>query len=382
MNIKITRSYTDVIGESGIQTIIPYSLPAGTIISGMMIDVTEAFTGTDMDYFQLIVADSTNMINPIFAQLTDIGFFTADCLLTIPPEGSGNINLQYNIGNTATFPDLTAGQFDLYLICTNINGQDNADWNATDGVAEILNKPTLATVATSGSYTDLSSKPTIPTNTNQLTNGSGFITGIDSSAVTGALGYTPINPNGTSGQYIKGDGTKTTFPSIPSAQVNSDWSSSSGLSQILNKPTLFSGAYSALTGKPSLATIATTGLYSDLIGAPSTQAINNNVSRSLNSSFTISATKMSFFNYSIRISVTISLSAGSGLVTPQYSTNGGSTWVSLPVVAYAPALTGIGLLTSQTVQVSGWVPANALVKITTTSATGVTYTYLDGQEIY
>lgn len=39
----------------------------------------------------------------------------------------------------------------------------NADWNATKGDAQILNKPTLATVATSGSYNDLTNKPTIPT---------------------------------------------------------------------------------------------------------------------------------------------------------------------------------------------------------------------------
>ncbi len=39
----------------------------------------------------------------------------------------------------------------------------NADWNATEGDAFILNKPTLATVATSGSYNDLTNKPTIPT---------------------------------------------------------------------------------------------------------------------------------------------------------------------------------------------------------------------------
>lgn len=50
----------------------------------------------------------------------------------------------------------------------------------------------LATVATSGSYNDLSNKPTIPTNTNQLTNGAGFITGITSTNVTTALGFTPI----------------------------------------------------------------------------------------------------------------------------------------------------------------------------------------------
>ena len=40
---------------------------------------------------------------------------------------------------------------------------------------------------------------TVPTNTNQLTNGAGFITGISSSDVTTALGFTPYNatnPNG------------------------------------------------------------------------------------------------------------------------------------------------------------------------------------------
>ena len=77
--------------------------------------------------------------------------------------------------------------------------QVNADWNATSGVAQILNKPTLAAVATSGDYNDLSNTP-----------------------------------------------------SIPAAQVQSDWNATSGLAQILNKPTIFSGAYSDLTGRPSI----------------------------------------------------------------------------------------------------------------------------------
>ena len=41
--------------------------------------------------------------------------------------------------------------------------QVNADWNATEGPAQILNKPELATVATSGKYEDLIGTPTIPT---------------------------------------------------------------------------------------------------------------------------------------------------------------------------------------------------------------------------
>lgn len=39
----------------------------------------------------------------------------------------------------------------------------NADWNATEGDALILNKPTLAAVATSGSYDDLAGKPVLAT---------------------------------------------------------------------------------------------------------------------------------------------------------------------------------------------------------------------------
>lgn len=60
--------------------------------------------------------------------------------------------------------------------------------------------------------------------------------------------------NGTNLQYIAGDGSKISFPSIPSAQVNSDWTSTSGVSQILNKPVL--------------STVAISGNYNDLINKP------------------------------------------------------------------------------------------------------------------
>lgn len=63
------------------------------------------------------------------------------------------------------------------------------------------------------------------------------------------------------------------------AQVPSDWNASTGVSRILNKPTLFTGAYSDLTGKPSLFSgsysdltnkpFIFSGVYSDLAGKPS-----------------------------------------------------------------------------------------------------------------
>lgn len=44
--------------------------------------------------------------------------------------------------------------------------QVNADWNSTNGLSQILNKPNLATVATSGNYNDLINKPSIPSSPN------------------------------------------------------------------------------------------------------------------------------------------------------------------------------------------------------------------------
>ena len=56
----------------------------------------------------------------------------------------------------------------------NVDGVDIAALNTT--VAGKANTSSLATVATSGAYGDLSGTPTIPTNNNQLTNGAGYTT--------------------------------------------------------------------------------------------------------------------------------------------------------------------------------------------------------------
>ena len=46
---------------------------------------------------------------------------------------------------------------------------------------------------------------------------------------------------GTSGQFLKSTGSSVAwedFPAIPAAQVQADWSATSGVSSILNKPSL------------------------------------------------------------------------------------------------------------------------------------------------
>jgi hypothetical protein len=51
-------------------------------------------------------------------------------------------------------------------------------------------------------------------------------------------GTLAISAAGNSGQYIDGSGNLQTFPTIPAAQVNSDWNAVSGVAEILNKPTI------------------------------------------------------------------------------------------------------------------------------------------------
>lgn len=132
-------------------------------------------------------------------------YVEADDLATVATSGSySDLSGTPNLATVATSGSYT----DLTNTPSIPAAQVNSDWNANSGVAEILNKPNLATVATSGSYSDLTNKPT-----------------------------------------------------IPAAQVNSDWNANSGVAEILNKP--------------SLATVATSGAYSDLTGTPTIPTVND-----------------------------------------------------------------------------------------------------------
>lgn len=109
--------------------------------------------------------------------------------------------------------------------------------------ADLINKPIYATVASTGSYSDLSNKPVIPTVNYPVTSVAGR---------TGAITLTAADISGlsnvaTSGAYSSLSG----LPTIPAAQVNSDWAATSGVSQILNKPVLFSGSWNDLLNKPT-----------------------------------------------------------------------------------------------------------------------------------
>ena len=132
------------------------------------------------------------------------------------------------------FPDVRTGRWVQVTIDGGVP-QINADWTASSGAAQVLNKPTFATVATTGAYIDLTGKPSF-------------------AAVAASGAYADLSGK----------------PTIPSAQVNSDWNSSSGVSQISNKPSLAtvatSGSYTDLTSKPTIQTIQRTRVQTNSTG--------------------------------------------------------------------------------------------------------------------
>lgn len=93
---------------------------------------------------------------------------------------------------------------------------------------------------------------------------------------TGVISVTGLSTVATSGSYTD----LTDKPTIPAPQVNADWNATSGLAEILNKPTIpaaqvqsdwteadpSSKAY--IQNKPALATVATSGSYNDLTDTP------------------------------------------------------------------------------------------------------------------
>lgn len=231
-------------------------------------------------------------------------------------------------------------------------------------------------------------------------------------------------PTGTTNQYIRGDGSTAAFPSIPAAQVNSDWSATSGVAQILNKPVLFDGTWASLTGKPTTftpsahthVTADTSGLQTaldakvDQAGArnaisvtttgtgsasytPSTGVLNipapvtrtyTNPTRTLNTAFQISATRDCMVSYSVDITVAALILAGtSGRVYLEYANETGFTTGVTVVGSTGNAIGGVlNVNNLATANLAGLIPAGKFVRLRTANVSGTpTYTFMSAQEV-
>jgi hypothetical protein len=124
--------------------------------------------------------------------------------------------------------------------------QVNADWDAVSGKAEILNKPdTYGLVA--------GSNVTIAVSGDDL-----IISAVGGGSVTGAV--TEAELAAVSGN-LESD-IQTVSAAIPAAQVNSDWNATSGVAEILNKPTetdVIAGEGITITETASGVIISSTG---------------------------------------------------------------------------------------------------------------------------
>lgn len=258
------------------------------------------------------------------------------------------------------------------LSSTGGGSQVNSDWNAVSGVAQILNKPTLATVGLTGDYADLINVPT------------SFAS--DWSLVTGKPTFSAV---ATSGAYSDLSGT----PTIPAAQVNSDWNASSGVTQVLNKPSLSnvatSGAYNDLTGKPTQVSAFTNDSgyinssalspYLTIAAAGSTYATQSSVTAALSGKFNNPTGTTSQYIRGDGTLATLpasgtgtvtSITAGTGLTGGTISTSG---TISLSSVGTAGTYSSVttdaqGRVVSGTTQSINDNPGRTLV--TSTSATG------------
>lgn len=311
-------SYSDVRAAITGQKVVYCRVPSGANGYRMAFLAYIGSSNVEFQYYRsLSTHDSTDQGDEVYVYtVASSGWTTKTRKSNIRYKAGTNMTQSYSSSTetltfSATVPTKTS---DLtndsgFITLSDIPAQVNADWDATSGAGQILNKPNLATVATTGDYSDLSGTPSIPTATSDLTNDSGFITLSDVPAqvqpdwnASSGLGEILNKPNlatvATTGAYSDLTGT----PSIPTAtsdltndsgfitlsdvpaQVNADWNASSGAAQILNKPTIpaaqvnadwnAASGVSQILNKPSLATVATTGAYADLSGKPTIPSVD------------------------------------------------------------------------------------------------------------
>ena len=175
---------------------------------------------------------------------------------------------RYNVWQDAIFPaTITASNFIGKVNGFNVNASVPANAKFTDTVythpsthpASMITG--LAAVATSGSYNDLSDKPTIPTNVSALQNDAGYLTQHQSLAAY--VKSSELKAVAKTGSY----NDLTNKPTIPAAVIVDDTLDADSTNAIQNK-VVYNLGYKFFNRLSALADVARTGSYSDLTGTP------------------------------------------------------------------------------------------------------------------
>ena len=211
--------------------------------------------GGTLDPAKIDKVDNTDSVTSVAGRTGAITLSTAD------------ISGLATVASTGAYSDLT-GAPTLATVAT------------TGAYSDLSGTPSLATVATTGAYSDLTGTPTLATVA--TTGAYSDLTG------TPTLGTAAAEDVGTSaGNVVQLDGTAK-LPAVDGSQLTNLPSGASTLGALTDvdvsgavntnvlKYNSTSGdwedgavAYSEVTGTPTLATVATTGAYSDLTGTPS-----------------------------------------------------------------------------------------------------------------
>ena len=229
---NIPRQVSDLINDVGYITKTVNNLENYTLSSNLSLVATSG-SYTDLLDKPTIPTDTSDLTN-------NAGFITNTV------NDLTNYTLSSNLSLVAT----TGNYTDLSNTPTLANVATTGQYN------DLLNKPTLSTVASTGDYDDLLDKPTIPTKTSDLQNDSGFITNANIPTKTSDL------------QNDSGFITNT---------VNdlTNYTLSSNLATVAT-----SGSYTDLSNTPNLATVATSGSYTDLSNTPTIPVVDTSVSTS------------------------------------------------------------------------------------------------------
>ena len=330
-----TKQYVDQ-ATSSIVTSYNDLTDKPTLFSGSYTDLTSKPT-----LFSGVYADLTSkptLFDGVYSSLSG-----KPSLATVATSGSYNdltnkptipsFDQSLNTTNNVTFNSVTATSIDVENLEFTGTGpiviSSGNDLKFTSAGDITFNGSKLSTVAISGSYTDLTSKPTLFSGSytdltdkpalNRLINGSkqvvlesnGYITLANNAqlydygngsgngyGITDALGSTYIgyDPGDTGGALHMDayNGKSIRIRTNPYGENNyKDWifdsagvlsiptggdikrngvsvlnSFSGSYTDLTDKPALFSGSYTDLTSKPSLSTVATSGSYTDLTSKP------------------------------------------------------------------------------------------------------------------
>lgn len=159
-----------------------------TTVAGIASDVTTVATNATA---VTTVATNVSDVSAVAADLTNIDAVAADLTNIDAASGYAAEAKQWAIGD----PTEPSGGSAKYWAQQASAGQVNSDWSETDTTSKayILNKPTLATVATSGDYSDLSNTPTDMVGATASTDGEN--------------GFVPAPLADEEKTYLRGDGT-------------------------------------------------------------------------------------------------------------------------------------------------------------------------------